>query len=202
MIAAVVPAAGQSRRMGRQKLALRLGDRTVLERIVATLRTAEIDPIIVVLGPDTADLAAVAANAGAQVCTLAERTAEMRATVEFGLRYLEERFQPHPDDAWLLAPADHPSISPAVIQALSEQFRRSPSRPIIVPVHAGHRGHPTLFAWRQVEAIRALAAGEGINALLASHFNDVIELPVDDPGILIDLNTPADLQRWQQRSTE
>lgn len=111
MIFAVVPAAGLGSRMGRPKLSLPLGGRTVLERIVAALRQGGVDAVLAVVGPHDPGLAALAEAAGACVLRLPEATADMRATVERGLRLLEERFHPRPDDAWLLAPADHPALT-------------------------------------------------------------------------------------------
>src|SRR6185437_4333957 len=117
---AVLPAAGKSTRMGRPKLALPLGNRTILEHVVAALRQAEVEHILVVVGPHVPELAALAESAGALVCPLPEETADMRMTVEHGLRWLDEHFHPGPDDAWLLVPADHPSLSPSAIRALDQ----------------------------------------------------------------------------------
>ena len=64
-IFALLPAAGTSSRMGRPKLALPLGGRTVLERVIETVRSAKIEDILVVLGPDVADLKDLAERAGA-----------------------------------------------------------------------------------------------------------------------------------------
>ncbi len=91
---AVLPAAGKSSRMGRPKLSLPLGQRTILEHVVAALRQAHVEHVLVVLGPHVGELAPLARTAGAHVCQLAEQTTDMRATVEQGLHWLEERFQP------------------------------------------------------------------------------------------------------------
>src|SRR5436309_15902360 len=116
MIYAVVPAGGRSTRMGRPKLALPLGDRTVIEHVVAALRAGGADRVLVVVGPHTPELAPLASAAGADVCRLPEATADMRATVEHGLRWLEENCRLRPDDAWLLAPADHPTLDAGVVR--------------------------------------------------------------------------------------
>jgi CTP:molybdopterin cytidylyltransferase MocA len=69
----------------------------------------------------------------------------------------------------------------------------SDSRSIVVPVHGGRRGHPTLLAWRHVAGIRSLRTGVGINAYLLDH--DVFEVPVADRDVLADLDTPEDWER-------
>jgi molybdenum cofactor cytidylyltransferase len=191
MTFAVVPAAGHSTRMGRPKLSLRLGDRTVIECVVSALRAGGVDHVVVVIGPHVRDLAAPATLAGADVCLLPEPTPDMRSTVEHGLRWLEQTYSPRPEDFWLLAPADHPTLNPVVVRQLL--VTGSESRSIVVPVHGGRRGHPTLLAWRHVAGIRGLRSESGINAYLRDH--EVCEVPVADPGVLVDLDTPADWER-------
>jgi molybdenum cofactor cytidylyltransferase len=199
VILAVVPAAGRSERMGRPKLALPLGDRTVLEHVVAALRAGGADHVLVVLGPFVPELEPLAAAAGADVCRLPVATADMRATVEHGLRWLEERHRPLPDDAWLLAPADHPSLDPAVVRDLCEAFGRDRSHSILIPVHAGRRGHPALIAWRHVAGIRALPPDRGINAYLREHSIETREVPAASTGVLCDLDTPEDYERLRRQ---
>lgn len=200
MIFALLPAAGHSTRMGRPKLALPLGDRTVLEHVVAALRAAAVDHILVVLGPHVAELAAVVKAAGAHVHVLAEATPDMRTTVEHGLRWLEERFHPKDDDSWLLVPADHPALRPNVVKHLGQAQRAHSQQSIFVPSYQGKRGHPTLIGWKHVVGIRSLAAGQGINAYLRRHAAEISEVAVDSPEILIDLDTPEDyeglVQAW------
>src|SRR6516225_8575191 len=121
MTFAVIPAAGHSARMGRPKLALPLGERTVLERVIDSLRAAGVEHVVVVIGPHVPQLAPLAQSAGAHVLQLAEETPDMRATAEAGLRWLEGRFRPRPDDTWLLVPADHPTLDPHVIRRLMQE---------------------------------------------------------------------------------
>jgi molybdenum cofactor cytidylyltransferase len=202
MTFAVIPAAGQSIRMGRPKLALPLGNRTVLEHVLAALQSAGVTPAPVVVGPHVSELAPLAEAAGAHVLVLAEETADMRATVEHGLHWLENRFHPRPDDDWLLVPADHPALDAAVILALLQARTANPHAGIIVPTHAGQRGHPTLIAWRLVTGIQQLPRGQGLNAYLRLHMTETLELPVASPNVLCDLDTPGDyarlLEEWDR----
>lgn len=198
MILAVVPAAGHSTRMGRPKLSLPLGDRSILGHVVAALRAGGAQHVVVVIGQHVQELVPLAEAAGAEVCRLAEPTADMRATVEHGLRWLEDRYSPRPDDAWLLAPADHPALDAAVIRHLCDTLLADPSRSILIPVHAGRRGHPALIAWRHVAGIRTFPPDRGINAYFREHAAEVREVPVSRPGVLCDLDTPDDYDRLRQ----
>jgi len=195
MTFAVIPAAGKSVRMGRPKLALPLGDRTVLERVVASLRAAGVEHILVVVGPHVPELLPLAKRAGTHVVQLTEETPDMRATVEAGLRWLEERFRPRAKDHWLLVPADHPTLDPSLVRLLLSARARSPDKSIIVPAHGGRRGHPTLIDWKHVAGMRALPPGEGLNVYLRQHARETLELPVNSVSVLCDLDTPEDYDR-------
>jgi molybdenum cofactor cytidylyltransferase len=193
---AILPAAGHSRRMGRPKLTLPLGDRIILEHVIAALRQAEVEHILVVVGPHVPQMAVMAERAGASVCRLSEETHDMRATVERGLDWLEELFQPHPDDAWLLVPADHPALDPPAIHELDRARRNHPDFSIFVPTYRGQRGHPLLLTWRHVEGIRAHPHGQGLNVYVRSRAAQTLEVPVESETILWDLDTPEDYQRF------
>ncbi len=193
MTFAIVPACGQSTRMGRPKLALPLGRRTVIEHIVSTLLAGGVERVLVVIGPHVRQLQALAANAVAQVLAQAESTADMRSTVERGLEWFEERTGPALDDWWFLAPADHPAFAAGVVRELLTA--RTNTHTIIVPTHTGCRGHPALLRWRHAAGIRAMSANLGINCYLRDRRHETLELLVSDPGILANLDTPEDYER-------
>jgi molybdenum cofactor cytidylyltransferase len=190
---AIVPACGHSTRMGQPKLAMPLGGSTVIERIVSTLRAGGVERVLVVVGPHVSEVERFAESAGAQVLSLKEATPDMRTTVERGLDRLEERYRPALDECWFLAPADHPAFGANVVSELLAATTGPHS--IIVPTHAGRRGHPALLRWRHAAGIRALPADVGINSYLRSHADETLELPVADPGILANLDTPEDYER-------
>jgi CTP:molybdopterin cytidylyltransferase MocA len=194
MIFAVVPAAGHSTRMGRPKLALPLAGRTVIERLVEALRSGGCQHVVVVVGPHVPELLAPAATAGAHACLLEQPTPDMRTTVECGLRWLQDRFRPKPEDAWFLAPGDHPALDARVVQKLIEEYARG-KHTVLVPTAGGRRGHPALVAWRHVDAIRAHPASEGLNSFFRALPGGIGEVPVDNDGVLHDLDTPEDYQR-------
>src|SRR5262249_35030852 len=130
---ALLPAGGQSRRMGQPKLALPLGGRTVLGWVIAALRDVPVDHVLVVIGPHVPELVPLANAAGADVLQLSHETSDMRATVEHGLRALEERWAPRPGDAWFLVPADHPALDASVPRILLEAQVAQPQASIVIP---------------------------------------------------------------------
>jgi molybdenum cofactor cytidylyltransferase len=195
---AIVPAGGNSTRMGRPKLTLPLGNTTVIGRVVSTLRAGGVERIVVVVGPHVNELIPLAQAAGADVHVLSEPTPDMRTTVERGLEWIGTRCCPAPDDWWFLAPADQPAFAASVISnllSMSDEARRS----IIVPTHNGRRGHPALFRWHHAAGINAMPKDVGINSYLRAQVNEVLELPVTDAGILANLDTPEDYARLMDR---
>jgi molybdenum cofactor cytidylyltransferase len=199
MIFALLPAAGKSTRMGRPKLLLPLGGRTVLECVITALRQASVDHVLVVVGPHVPELAAVATQVGAHVCMLAEETPDMRATVERGLSWLEERFQPRPEDAWLLCPADHPTLDPRAVRQLLEARTDHPAWTVFIPRFGERRGHPALIEWQHVAAMRALPPGVGYNVYLRQQAGATREVTVASADVLWDLDTPEDYAYLQER---
>lgn len=181
--------------MGRPKLALPVGGKTVLEQVIAALREANIETILTVLGPQVADLQPLAEQAGATVLVLPAATPDMRATIEFGLRWLEETLRPAPTDHWLLVPADHPTLRADVVQSLAEAQTAHPEQSIFIPTYDGQRGHPTLIGWRHVAGIRQLPPDQGLNTYLRQQQDQTHEVPVATADVLLDLDTPADYER-------
>jgi molybdenum cofactor cytidylyltransferase len=195
MIFAVVPAGGQSTRMGRPKLSLPYNGHTVLECVLDALRHGGCEETLVVLGPHVSELEPLARSANAHVCLLSETTPDMRATVEVGLGWLERHFRPAASDAWLLVPADHPTLDAGVVRLVRQAFLAQLDKSIVVPTYGGKRGHPTLLAWKHVQGVRAHTAGHGMNTYLRQCQSETLELPVANPAILCDLDTPADYAR-------
>jgi molybdenum cofactor cytidylyltransferase len=198
MTFALIPAGGQSSRMGRPKLALALGDRSVLEWVIGALHEAGVRQTLVVVGPQVPELVPLALAAGAEVVSLPAETPDMRATVEHGLRWVEERWQPRPEDAWLLVPGDHPTLEARVVRQLLLAHALYPEFSILVPTYEGKRGHPTLIAWQHVAGIRNLPADQGLNAYLRRHSTETREVPLADAAILCDMDTPQDYERLQR----
>ena len=199
MIVAIVPAAGKSERMGRPKLLLPLGPRRVIEHVLDALAASQVDRTIVVVPPGADELClSVAGYSKAAVAGLQAPTADMRSSVLFGLDHAEYLLQRQTPDAFLVVPADQPTLTAAIVDRLIDRFHAS-GRSIVVPTYRGRRGHPLLLAWQHVAAVRALPSDRGLNHLVAQFAAEVDECPIDDPGLLVDLDTPADYERLLAR---
>jgi molybdenum cofactor cytidylyltransferase len=191
---AVVPAAGFSRRMGQPKLLLPLKGRPVIARVLEALLQGGADAVYVLSRSDDLELQQLVKGDKVFSVVTNEPTADMRASVELLLRQVGLEQRPRAEDAWLLAPADHPVLNAGVVASLIEAWRAAP-RGIVVPTHAGRRGHPTLFGWPFAEPVATIPPNEGLNRLLRDAPDQVREISVDFPEILQDLDTPDDYER-------
>jgi molybdenum cofactor cytidylyltransferase len=198
MIAALVPAAGRSERMGRPKLILPVSGVSLIARVVAALRAGGADRVVVVAPPGDApgasELIADAEGQGGEVVVLDRATADMRASFERGLNWLEQ--DPRPDGL-LLCPGDSPGLSEALVSRVVQGFQEHPDR-IIIPTYEGTRGHPVALPWRLAADVRCLPVGVGVNALIAAHADRVLTLDLGDPNALADMDTPEDYARWSR----
>jgi molybdenum cofactor cytidylyltransferase len=181
--------------MGRPKLLLPVGQVTVIELVLAALRSAGVRDILVVVAPDADALAGLAGSAGAHVLRLAKDTPDMRTTCLYGLAWIGEHFQPRDDDDWLLLPADHPTVRPEVASALIAASKENIDKTIFVPTFADRRGHPTLLRWSHVAALRLLPPGQGLNAFVRERGAETCEIDWPNDEILRDLDTPEDYLR-------
>jgi molybdenum cofactor cytidylyltransferase len=89
---------------------------------------------------------------------------------------------------WLLLPGDMPMVKPATLLAVAAALEH---HPVAYAQYQGRRGHPVGFAAELYSELMMLSGDEGARRLIARY--PAIGVDVDDPGVLIDLDTEADL---------
>ena len=198
MIAAMIPAAGKSERMGRPKLILPIDGEPLLARVINALVSGGAGRVLVVAPPidepGAEQLIAAARAVGAEVLVLETATPDMRTTIEQGLQQLGQGEPPR----WLaLTPGDLPGLTAGLVQRVFEQARATPDS-LIVPQdrQTGRRGHPLVMPWSTACEIPALPAGVGVNALVQTHERRLVAVPLDDTLAFEDWDRPQDLLRW------
>ncbi len=195
---AVIPAAGLSRRMGRPKLLIDLAGTTVIARLVEALRAADV-PNIVVVGRASDEPLWTEVR---RLCGVLEvrphiDPPDMRSSVEHALSAIRDQLQPSDDDGWLLVPADHPVLDANVIRDVIAIWQQHPNR-VVIPTHGNERGHPTVLPWSLAQQVSQIPADKGLNWLIRSQPDLVKEWPTSNPAVLLDLDTPEDLERLRQ----
>src|SRR5258708_38610081 len=128
-VAAILLAAGRSRRMGAFKPLLPFGDRTVIECCIDNLRGAEIDDIVVVVGHRAEDVCEQLKNSQVSFAVNPDQDSEMRASIALGVEQVTSNAK-----ALLLALVDHPAVPPEVIRTLIEEWKRGAQ--LVQPEHA------------------------------------------------------------------
>jgi molybdenum cofactor cytidylyltransferase len=192
--AGVVLAAGASRRMGTAKAALRFAGQTFLERVVHTLRTGGVDHVVVVAGA-AADAVRGALPAGSDVPLLLNPAPErgQLSSLKIALGHLARG--PGDVTAAVVALVDHPAVQPATVAALLGRAAQDPPATIVVPSYRGRRGHPVLFDRAVWQELLDTPDELGARAVVHADPARLALAAVDDPGILVDVDTPSDLAR-------
>lgn len=94
----------------------------------------------------------------------------------------------------LVCLVDHPLISAQLVSTLIETFERDKNK-IVIPAYRGKRGHPLIFPSALYAELLAAPENIGARAVVRAHATDVVEVPVEEEGIVINLNDPAALER-------
>ncbi len=188
MISAIVLAAGKSQRMGRPKMLMSWGATTVLEKVIQTLRDADIEDIV---AATNSEVAPHVARYGARVVLNDE--GGMLQSAQVGLRALNPSAR-----AALICLGDQPQIEESSARQVCDAYRKSSSK-LIAPSYRMRRGHPWLVEkslWAEILAMQNGTLRDFLNA----HAEAIEYVALDAPSILQDLDTPTDYLKYKPSS--
>ncbi len=195
-VAAVVLAAGLSRRMGQPKMLLPWGSRTVLGQVLYVLEEAGVRRRWVIGGAAYERIAEIAHRAGAECLYNAQYAeGEMLLSIQLGLRALEG--EPHIQAA-LICLGDQPQIEVQVVRRLLQEWEARRPR-LLVPSYQGRRGHPWLIARPLWAAFLELQPPQTARHFLHAHATQIHEVVVETDSILQDIDTPQEYERFRPR---
>lgn len=183
-VAGVIPCAGASTRMGTPKALLDAGGRSFLSAVVGSLVAGGCDPVIVVLAEGMADEERRAKAAGAVPVVNPEPGDGPIHSLRLALGLLDGTVE---GVAYL--PVDHPSVQAETIQALRTRFVEG-TAPLVLPTYEGERGHPVVFRRTLFNELRSPGLAEGARTVVHAHLDWADLVPVDDPGVVQDIDTP------------
>lgn len=188
----IVLAAGASSRMGEPKPLLEVEGVTFLERAVRLLRDAGCTYVIAVVTDDLW-IERLADVSGAAVVINEAENAEQIDSLRLGIANL-----PEDSDAVLVLPVDFPRVAPATVARMVAEAARSDA-PILNPSYNGVAGHPVVFASRMYPELLMPDLPAGARTVIDAHAAEAQAVAVDDPGILADVDTPADYRKYVER---
>jgi len=209
---AVVPAAGNSLRMGQPKLLLPVGGQPLIWHTLTAWVRSNVSRIVVVVRPDDEALANCLREFEVQGSTFKAAgrldvvippspPPDMKASLQSALTHIQQQYSPIGEDAFLVAPADMPSLSTLIINRLL-RWHSGDNAVILAPTIAGRRGHPVLLPWPMASEVFALQSDEGLNAIIDRQ--QITFLPCDDltnaaESPFADIDTPDEYQQLANR---
>ena len=190
MLAAVILSAGASSRMGSPKALLPYREGTFLEHLIKVTRHPQIGVTRVVLGAGAEAIRTSAKLDSAIVVLNPDWEQGQLSSICAGLRSLEGI----ETDGMVLCPVDHPLVSALLVSELVERFYEE-KKAIVVPTYKGRRGHPVIFSNALFSELLAAPAEQGARAVVWTHSAEVLEVPTDEEGVVLNLNDPDMLKR-------
>jgi molybdenum cofactor cytidylyltransferase len=206
MIRGIVLAAGASSRMGQVKAALPLGQtgETLIARVVRTLLDGGVPDVTVVAGAHIdavlrampAFAEATAGKPGAPRVRVIEHVGWQQgqlSSLQAGLAAIDDPLL----EAALVTLVDVPLVRPSTVGALIAEWRRTQAA-IVRPADGDRHGHPVIFGRSVFADLRAADLSAGAKSIFAKH--EVVNVPVNDPGAFIDLDTPGDYETYTRQT--
>ncbi len=178
--------------MGRPKASLEVEGETFLQRAVNTLIAGGCADVVIVIDPDHPVGPVRAFEGGVRSAAGSGSGTEQIESLRSGLRATSAAAE-----AAVVMPVDHPLVRPETVAALIAAFAEGGGEALIVrPTFQGKHGHPVLFSAALFGELLHGAAPEGARSVVRSHAGEVSDLEVDDGGVVIDVDTPEEYERW------
>jgi molybdenum cofactor cytidylyltransferase len=199
MVAAVVLAAGKSSRMGSPKALLRTPDGYLfVARIVVSFVAAGVTNVTVVTGADHDSIVRAIASDPPQPLPTYVRNADPSRGQLSSLWAGMDAAVGADTEVLLVTLVDVPMVETRTIARLLDVWNQTRA-PIVRPVIGDRHGHPVLFARSLFGELRTAPLDEGAKAVMRRHADRIVNVPVDDEGCLVDVDTPADLDALRRR---
>jgi len=189
MISAIVLAAGQATRFGQCKQVLRLGGKTILDHALDNLRGSKIDDLVIVLGAHADEIrekVRLLERDAERIVTNPDFSSGMSSSIQAGLRAL-----PETAEAAMIVLGDQPFVTPRTIDLLIDEYRRTRAS-VVVPTYNGFRGNPVIVDRSLFGEMLGIRGDVGCRAIFGDHVQSIAKVPVDDRGVLVDIDTRED----------
>jgi molybdenum cofactor cytidylyltransferase len=189
-VVAVVLAAGESRRMGKDnKLTLAVGGTPMVTRVVEALERSRVQRIVVVTGHEPERIREALAGRRVELVHNPDYAEGIASSIRCGISALGDGV-----DGALMALADMPWVGTEVIDRLVDAFASAAELSIFIPMFGRKRGNPVLWGSQHFPELLALSGDVGGKALFHRHSEAICYVDVQSPGVNVDIDTPEALQ--------
>jgi len=189
-IAALVLAAGESRRMGdANKLTIPVDGTPMVARVVDALQQSHAQRVIVVTGHEPERIKEALSGRDVELVHNPDYAEGIGSSVRAGVAALGDDV-----DGALVALADMPWVSAEVINRLIDAFTSASESSIFIPRFGGQRGNPVLWGAQHFPELLALAGDVGGKALFQRHASAICYVDVESASVNLDVDTPGALQ--------
>jgi molybdenum cofactor cytidylyltransferase len=187
-VAAIVLAAGESRRFGSPKQLLPWGEKSLLEHVVDTVMGSSVKDTSVVLGYRAEQIGTLLRERPVRLVVNEDWKRGLSSSVRAGLQALPENYE-----ACLFLLGDQPNITTELIDSMLNRYRRTLAD-IVAPSYRGRRGNPVLFSRSLFPGLLTLEGDQGGREVIRRHQDQVEAIEVEKENIFLDIDTKADYQ--------
>ncbi len=189
-LAAAILAAGESRRMGTPKALLPYRGKNFAEYLLEMTNHPRVGVKRIVVGAHAEEISSNVRFGDADIVINQEWQRGQLSSIQAAVRSLPTG----QTSGLLLCPVDHPLVTAGLVAQLIEAFDAS-GKLVVLPTYSGRRGHPLIFADVLYQEILAASPEVGARQVVWAHAADVLEVPTDEEGVILNLNDPATLKR-------
>ncbi len=192
----MILAAGESTRMGKPKLLLPLGNKTIIETIIDKVTPSKADKILVVLGSGWKKIERKIKKFSLRTTVNPNFKKGMLSSVQWGFKALPKNAR-----AVLVLLGDQPAVSTTIINQIIDAYQAT-NKGIVLPVYKKERGHPVLIDLKYRGEVESLSHEIGLRGLVYGHPEDIMEVKVNTASILRDIDYLEDYQEELKKSKD
>jgi molybdenum cofactor cytidylyltransferase len=193
-VAAIVLAAGMSRRMGTPKQLLLLAGETILELTLKNVRASNVNEVVLVLGHAAETVEKEISTERVKIVRNQDYQQGMGTSLRTGLAAVDDGAS-----AALIVLADQPFVRPETINQLiacHQEANQEEKPQIIIPAFNGFRGNPVLLDRSVFAELQSLTGDVGCRAIFGNHTENIRKLAVEDIGVLLDIDSQEEYEKF------
>jgi molybdenum cofactor cytidylyltransferase len=194
-VSAIVLAAGESKRMGANKMLLPYQSSTIIASTVTTIQGLPLKEVIVVTGRDAALVEDSLKHLDLSIVHNPGFVEGMTSSIKTGLKHASGK-------GYMICLGDMPLVSQAEYLQLLQAFSAAAENaepPIVVPMHASVKGNPVIFHARYLPLLLSHADPEGCKQIVQAHRSAWVEVAMDSDSVLRDIDSPEDYDQLSDR---